>query len=96
MGDAFKDVASALEDKDRIVNEAVGDQSEAIHRARGTAQKTISEALGYKEGKVNRAKGDTARFLSSTNTANPVAATSRSLVSISRQWKKCSRVRAST
>ena len=63
VGDAFKDVASALEDKDRIVNEARGDQSEAIHRARGMAQKTISEALAYEEGKVNRAKGETARFL---------------------------------
>lgn len=63
VSDAFKDVASALEDKDRIINEAQGDRSEAIHRARGTAQKTISEALGYREGKVNRAKGDAARFL---------------------------------
>jgi modulator of FtsH protease HflK len=64
VSDAFKDVASALEDKDRIVNEARGDQSQTLHRARGTAQENVSEALGRREGKVNRAKGETARFQS--------------------------------
>lgn len=63
VSDAFKDVASALEDKDRIINEAVGDQNEALYRARGNAQKQMSEAEGYRESKVNRAKGETDRFL---------------------------------
>jgi len=63
VSDAFKDVASALEDKDRIINEARGDQKEAIHQARGTAQKQISEAMAYRKAKVNRAEGETKRFL---------------------------------
>ncbi|HIJ74776.1 MAG TPA: protease modulator HflK, partial [Candidatus Hydrogenedentes bacterium] len=63
VSEAFKDVASALEDRDRIVNEARGDQSETIHRARGAAQKEISEATALSKAKVNRAQGETARFL---------------------------------
>jgi len=64
VSDAFKDVASALEDKDRIVSEAEGDRRETLHRAQGTAQKNIKNAQGLSEGKVNRAKGEAARFQS--------------------------------
>ena len=64
VSDAFKDVASALEDRDRIINEAEGDQNEAIHRARGNAQQDISTAVADRDAKINRAKGETERFLS--------------------------------
>ena len=63
VSDAFKDVASALEDRDRIINEAEGDQQEAFHRARGKAQQQISEATADRDSKINRAKGETDRFL---------------------------------
>ena len=64
VSDAFKDVASALEDKDRIVNEALGDRSQTLHHARGTAHEIVSEAEGLRKGRVNRAGGEAARFQS--------------------------------
>ncbi len=63
VSDAFKDVASALEDKERIIKEAYGDQTEAIYRAQGQAEKQVNEAMAYRQGKINRAKGETDRFL---------------------------------
>ncbi|HOZ46669.1 MAG TPA: FtsH protease activity modulator HflK [Candidatus Hydrogenedentes bacterium] len=63
VNDAFKDVASALEDRDRVVSEALGDQSETVYRARGSAQQKISEAQAYRESKINRASGEADRFL---------------------------------
>jgi len=62
VSDAFKDVASALEDKDRIVNEALGDQNQALHQARGQAHQTVSEAEALRTGNANRATGEAARF----------------------------------
>lgn len=61
--DAFKDVASALEDRDRFINEAVGEYNAAIPRARGEAERQKQEALGLKGSRVNRARGDADRFL---------------------------------
>jgi membrane protease subunit HflK len=61
--DAFKDVASALEDRDRAINEAMGDHYEAIALARGEAEKTLAEAMGQKTGTINRARGATDRLL---------------------------------
>jgi len=81
VSDAFKGVASALEDRDRIINEARGDQNETVHRARGTAQKTISEAMAFREAKVNRAKGETDRFLA---VLQEYCRTGKSTVSIAR------------
>ena len=61
--DAFKDVASALEDRDRFVNEATGEYNAAIPRARGEAEREKQEALALKESNINRAHGDADRFL---------------------------------
>jgi len=63
VGDAFKDVASALEDRDRLVNEAMGEYNAAIPRARGDAERQKQEALAMKESGINRARGDADRFL---------------------------------
>ena len=62
--DAFKDVASALEDRDRLVNEAQGDYNQAIPRARGEADRQLQEARAEATSKANRARGDVDRFLS--------------------------------
>jgi membrane protease subunit HflK len=59
---AFKDVASAKEDKDRLINLAKGYQNEVIPKARGEAEKRIREAEGYREERVKKGKGDADRF----------------------------------
>lgn len=62
VDDAFKDVASAKEDRERRVNEARGYQNDIIPKARGEAQKMIKEAEAYKVERVRRAQGDADRF----------------------------------
>ncbi len=59
---AFKDVASAKEDKNRMVNQAEGYRNDVIPRARGEAQAQIREAEGYKEARIARAEGDVSKF----------------------------------
>ena len=63
VADAFKDVASAREDRERSVEQAEGYRNDLIPKAKGQAEKIINEAQAYKEAKVNEAKGDTSRFL---------------------------------
>jgi membrane protease subunit HflK len=61
--DAFKDVASAKEDKSRFINEAEAYENALIPRPRGEAAAIINQALAYKEAKILQAKGDSDRFL---------------------------------
>ncbi len=59
---AFKDVASAKEDKNRMINQAEGYRNDVIPKARGEAQAMIREAEGFKEARVKRSEGDVAKF----------------------------------
>lgn len=59
---AFKDVASAKEDKSKFINEAEGYRNDIIPKARGEAAKTIKEAEGYKIERIRKAEGDVAKF----------------------------------
>lgn len=59
---AFKDVASAREDRNRLINQAQGYANEVIPKARGEAQKMLLEAEAYREARIARAKGEAARF----------------------------------
>ncbi len=59
---AFRDVASAREDKNRIINEAYGYMNQTVPRARGEGQQLISEATGASHSRQSRAVGDAARF----------------------------------
>jgi membrane protease subunit HflK len=59
---AFRDVASAREDKSRIMNEALGYMDETIPRARGDAERLVLEAEGYRSDRIDRARGDSERF----------------------------------
>ena len=59
---SFKDVASAKEDKNRMVNQAEGYRNDVIPKARGEGQAMIREAEGYKEARIARAEGDVAKF----------------------------------
>jgi membrane protease subunit HflK len=60
--DAFKDVASAKEDKNRMINEAEGYRNDVIPKARGEAQAMIRKAEGFRESRIKRAEGDVAKF----------------------------------
>ncbi len=59
---AFKDVASAKEDKNRMINQAEGYRNNVIPKARGEGQAMIREAEGFKEARIKRAEGDVAKF----------------------------------
>ena len=60
--EAFKDVASAKEDKNRMINEAEGYRNDVIPKARGQAQAMIRESEGFRESRIKRAEGDVAKF----------------------------------
>ncbi|MFH1625751.1 MAG: FtsH protease activity modulator HflK, partial [Pseudomonadota bacterium] len=59
---AFKDVASAKEDKVRFINESEGYRNDILPKAKGQASQIVNEALAYKEAKIKRAEGDASRF----------------------------------
>ncbi|GAB0057721.1 Modulator of FtsH protease HflK [Candidatus Magnetaquicoccaceae bacterium FCR-1] len=60
---AFKDVASAREDRERAINEAQGYANDILPKAKGEAAKQLQEAEAYRAAKVTRAQGDIHRFL---------------------------------
>ncbi|MGE4297090.1 MAG: FtsH protease activity modulator HflK [Desulfovibrionaceae bacterium] len=61
--DAFKDVASAREDRSRFINEAEAYQNDLLPKTRGLAARYVNEAEAYKESVVRRATGEASRFL---------------------------------
>ena len=64
VDEAFKDVASAKEDRERLINEARGYQNDVIPKARGEAQRLIKQAEAYRVERIARAEGDADRFRS--------------------------------
>ena len=60
---AFKDVQSAKEDKDRLINEAKGYRNSIIPEARGKSAQIIAAAEAYREEVISKAEGDAHRFL---------------------------------
>ena len=60
--DAFKDVASAREDKSRIINQAEAYRNELLPRARGQAAAMKNQAEAYSATRVRNAEGDAERF----------------------------------
>jgi membrane protease subunit HflK len=62
--EAFNDVASAREDRDRIVREAQSYANEVLPVARGDAERLLRESEGYLESRTSRAAGDADRFTS--------------------------------
>lgn len=63
VSDAFKDVISAQQDKERLINEARGYANDVVPRARGVAAELINEAEAYRESKVREAAGAAERFV---------------------------------
>jgi len=62
VADAFRDVASAREDKSRIIQEANGYANRVVPTARGEAQQMVTSAQGYRAEKIDRATGEAERF----------------------------------
>jgi membrane protease subunit HflK len=62
--EAFRDVASAREDKNRIIRQAESYANGLVPVARGEAGRIMEEAISYGQRVVNEALGDTARFAS--------------------------------
>lgn len=59
---AYWDVASAKEDKQKRINEAQAYQNQIIPKARGEASKILNEAEGYKAARIAESKGEVVRF----------------------------------
>jgi len=59
---AFKDVASAKEDKNRMINQAEGYRNDVIPKARGEAEAMIRDAEGFREARIKRSEGDAEKF----------------------------------
>ncbi len=60
--DAFKDVVSAKEDRERLINEARGYEKSVIPEARGKAAQVIKMAEAYNTEKIKKAEGDAVKF----------------------------------
>ncbi|MBQ4132531.1 MAG: FtsH protease activity modulator HflK [Desulfovibrionaceae bacterium] len=61
--EAFMDVASAREDRSKIINQAEAYRNEILPKARGEAARTINEAEAYRQSVVLKADGESKRFL---------------------------------
>ncbi len=59
---SFNEVNEAIQERERLTNEALAEYNQAIPRARGDAQRVLEEAEGYATERVNRARGEAARF----------------------------------
>jgi membrane protease subunit HflK len=60
--DAFRDVASAREDRERLKNEAEAYANDILPKSRGEASERLNQALAYRATKIATAEGDAARF----------------------------------
>ena len=64
VADAFRDVASAREDRNTFVNEALGYRNEILPETRGEAEVTVQGAREYRSEKIGLATGEAANFAS--------------------------------
>jgi len=60
---AFKDVASAKEDREKLINQAHGYRNDLIPRAKGEAAQGINQAKGSAQARIARAEGEANYFL---------------------------------
>jgi membrane protease subunit HflK len=64
VADAFRDVASASEDKNTFINEALAYKNQILPEARGTSATTIQSANAYQADKIAQATGEAGIFTS--------------------------------
>lgn len=62
VADAFRQVASAREDRDRIIKEAESYANATLPAAEGEAAKMGEDAIAYRDQRVLQARGDADRF----------------------------------
>jgi membrane protease subunit HflK len=60
--DAFREVASAREDRNRLINQAYAYKNEVIPKARGEAISETHLAEGLKQERIDRARGESDKF----------------------------------
>jgi len=60
--EAFKDVASAREDQNKMINQAEGYRNDVIPRTRGEAAQMIKEAEAWSAERIAKADGDAENF----------------------------------
>lgn len=60
---AFKDVASAKEDREKLINQSQGYRNDIIPKAKGEAAQIVNQAKGNAQARVTRAEGEADRFL---------------------------------
>jgi HflK protein len=65
--EAFRDVASSLEDRERKIRQAEGYHSETLAAARAEAFSLLQEAQGFQSEKLNAALGQGTAFVSRLN-----------------------------
>ncbi len=59
----FKDVASAKEEREQLINQARGYRNDIVPKARGQAAQDVNEAKGFAQARVARAQGEAKHFL---------------------------------
>jgi membrane protease subunit HflK len=62
--DAFHEVVRAREDRERLINEAMGYQEDVLPKARGQGEQMVRAAEAYQAQRQIRAEGDAAKFVS--------------------------------
>jgi membrane protease subunit HflK len=67
---AFKDVASAKEDREKLINQSQGYRNDIIPRAKGEAAQVVNQAKGNAQARVARAEGEANRFLATLKEYN--------------------------
>lgn len=60
---AFKDVASAKEDREKLINQAHGYRNDLIPRAKGEAAQDVNKAKGFAQARIAKAEGEANHFL---------------------------------
>ncbi len=60
---SFKDVASAKEDREKLINQAHGYRNDILPKAKGQAAQDINQAQAYAQARMARAEGEADHFL---------------------------------
>ncbi|MCZ6799983.1 MAG: FtsH protease activity modulator HflK [Nitrospirae bacterium] len=60
---SFKDVASAKEDREKLINQAHGYRNDILPKAKGQAAQDINQAQAYAQARMARAEGEANYFL---------------------------------
>jgi membrane protease subunit HflK len=61
--EAFRDIASAMEEKQTYIHQAQERWNEVVTEAKGKAAAMVRLAEGYKAGKINRARGEAEAYV---------------------------------